>query len=138
MRKYLFNLGFLILLCLAVFLFYFKQPTSITESLPAAIAGEEFEDAALFERETINLNQKQKKQLLKLLEEENYRKKLIPNLPNTNKDIVFNLYLTGADRSFFLYIDSIKEVILIENNGRLEPFTIIDARDLLAFVESLK
>lgn len=108
------------------------------ESLPAAIAGEEFEDAALFERETINLNQEQNKQLLELLDEENYRKKLIPNLPNTKKEIVFDLYLTGADRSFFLYIDSIKEVILIENNGRLEPFTIIDARDLLAFVESLK
>ncbi|MEK3765921.1 hypothetical protein [Solibacillus sp. FSL K6-4121] len=138
MKKNVFNLGFFILFGFAVFLFHFKLPTSIMESLPAAIAGEEFEDAALFERETINLNQEQNKQLLELLDEENYRKKLIPNLPNTKKEIVFDLYLTGADRSFFLYIDSIKEVILIENNGRLEPFTIIDARDLLAFVESLK
>ncbi|MEK4130008.1 hypothetical protein NYE67_10010 [Solibacillus sp. FSL W8-0474] len=138
MKKYGLSIGVVFVIGFAVFLFYFKQPTSIIESLPAAIAGEEFEDAALFERETINLNQEQKKQLLELLDEENYRKKLIPNLPNTNKDIVFNLYLAGVDRSFFLYIDSIKEVILIENNGRLEPFTIIDARDLLAFVESLK
>ncbi|MBD8035879.1 hypothetical protein H9635_03935 [Solibacillus sp. A46] len=138
MKKYGLSLGVMFVVGFTVFLFYFKQPTSIMESLPAVIVGEEFENAALFERETINLNQEQKKQLLELLDEENYRKKLIPNLPNTKKEIVFDLYLTGADRSFFLYIDSIKEVILIENNGRLEPFTIIDARDLLAFVESLK
>ncbi|MGN7477332.1 hypothetical protein ACTHOQ_05710 [Solibacillus silvestris] len=100
MRKYFLSPGILLLAAVAVFLFYFKQPVSITALLPADIAGDELDSAALFEVETISFNEEQN------------------------------------DRSNMLFIDLDKEVILIEDKGKLESFTVMDASEILVFVYS--
>ena len=138
MKKWLFVIASIALLVAGGWFINYKQPVSILETLPENLVVSELKYVFMYGLNTYTLSEQEEQQFVRLLSEENFRKNVLVDLNEMHDHVRLNLTFGDSYHSVNFLIDSSKQEVFVMNGATYHPFSVIEAVELLAFVDGLE
>lgn len=137
MKKWLLITTCIVLLGAGGWFINYKQPVSILETLPENLVVSKLSYVFMYGLNAYSLTEQEQQQFVQLLSEKNYRKQLLVDLNEMHEHVRLNLTFGDRYHSVNFLIDSTKQEVFLMNGATYHPFSVIDADELLAFVDEL-